>query len=31
MRDIKGKATEVKKFAEGLNVDANSAQEMILP
>lgn len=30
MRDIKGKASQVKKFAEGINADANSAEEMIL-
>ena len=30
MRDIKSKASQVKKFAEGINSDANSAEEMIL-
>ncbi len=30
MRDIKGKATQVKKFAEGISSDANSAEEIIL-
>ena len=30
MRDIKGKATQVKKFAEGINADANGAEETIL-
>jgi hypothetical protein len=30
MRDIKGKASQVKKFAEGINADADSAEEMIL-
>lgn len=30
MRDIKGKATQVRKFAEGINADANTAEETIL-
>jgi hypothetical protein len=30
MRDIKGKASQVKKFTEGINAEANSAEEMIL-
>lgn len=30
MRDIKGKVCQVKKFADGINADANSAEEMIL-
>jgi hypothetical protein len=30
LRDIKGKATQDRKFAEGINTDANSAEEMIL-
>jgi hypothetical protein len=30
MRDIKGKASQVKKCAEGINADANSAEETIL-
>jgi hypothetical protein len=27
---IKGKASQVKKFADGINADANSAEEIIL-
>jgi hypothetical protein len=30
LRDIKGKATQVKKFAEGINSDANRTETMIL-
>lgn len=30
MRDIKGKASQVKKFAEGINSDANGTEEIIL-
>jgi len=30
LRDIKGKASQVKKFAEGINSDANGTVEIIL-
>jgi len=30
LRDIKGKASQVRKFAEGINSDANSTEEIIL-
>ena len=30
LRDIKGKASQVKKFAEGIDSDANGTVEIIL-